>query len=321
MLRNLNLRPHRRGFTLIELLVVIAIIAILAAILFPVFAQARAAAKKTQSISNLKQATLGAIMYSGDNDDLMPLGQSSSPGNIPDWSWNYIIPVPVSLYAAADPQWKKEVATQFVFNSMQPYIKNLNILQCPGGQRIVRGGFTFSPSAAIPESSPGVTYTYNGLLSSYPSSNVNSPTSAPMFWHGHGRRTMIGYGYTSPWLVCNNPLQPCVYMPSKPGCSSAINGEQGGYTTNSSRTGVNLFTNGIVFSFVDGHVSFRTIGVGGAATARTDPRRDPWGSYSGGYVSGRYWDSNNCHPYLFRPDLDGQTWDNAIYYAGGVDVP
>jgi prepilin-type N-terminal cleavage/methylation domain-containing protein/prepilin-type processing-associated H-X9-DG protein len=58
-----------KAFTLIELLVVIAIIAILAAILFPVFAQAKLAAKKTVDLSNLKQISLGNIMYAGDNDD------------------------------------------------------------------------------------------------------------------------------------------------------------------------------------------------------------------------------------------------------------
>src|SRR5579862_1935932 len=62
----------RRAFTLIELLVVIAIIAILAAILFPVFAQAKQAAKKTASISNQKQIGLALIMYAGDADDLYP---------------------------------------------------------------------------------------------------------------------------------------------------------------------------------------------------------------------------------------------------------
>jgi prepilin-type N-terminal cleavage/methylation domain-containing protein len=62
----------RRAFTLIELLVVIAIIAILAAILFPVFAQAKAAAKKSASISNNKQLTLAGIMYGADYDDIIP---------------------------------------------------------------------------------------------------------------------------------------------------------------------------------------------------------------------------------------------------------
>ena len=62
-------RPRRSAFTLIELLVVIAIIAILAAILFPVFAQAKAAAKKTAAITNAKQIGLGLTMYMNDYDD------------------------------------------------------------------------------------------------------------------------------------------------------------------------------------------------------------------------------------------------------------
>ena len=61
----------KRAFTLIELLVVIAIIAILAAILFPVFAQAKEAAKKTACLSNAKQIALGAQLYSGDSDDMV----------------------------------------------------------------------------------------------------------------------------------------------------------------------------------------------------------------------------------------------------------
>jgi prepilin-type N-terminal cleavage/methylation domain-containing protein/prepilin-type processing-associated H-X9-DG protein len=63
---------RNKAFTLIELLVVIAIIAILAAILFPVFAQAKAAAKKTSDLNNTKQLGLGIIMYSADTDDMLP---------------------------------------------------------------------------------------------------------------------------------------------------------------------------------------------------------------------------------------------------------
>src|SRR5438067_5956345 len=63
----------RRGFTLIELLVVIAIIAILAAILFPVFAQARESARKISCLSNMKQLALGWLMYSQDYDEAYPM--------------------------------------------------------------------------------------------------------------------------------------------------------------------------------------------------------------------------------------------------------
>ncbi len=68
------IRPYRRrGFTLIELLVVIAIIAILAAILFPVFARARAKARQTSCLSNVKQISLALMMYAQDNDECYPV--------------------------------------------------------------------------------------------------------------------------------------------------------------------------------------------------------------------------------------------------------
>src|SRR4051794_28698553 len=67
----MSCRRSYRAFTLIELLVVIAIIAILAAILFPVFAQAKEAAKKASCLSNLKQISLAWQMYAGDYDDTM----------------------------------------------------------------------------------------------------------------------------------------------------------------------------------------------------------------------------------------------------------
>jgi len=85
----------KRAFTLIELLVVIAIIAILAAILFPVFAQAKAAAKKTQALSNAKQLGLGIMMYNNDVDGMYDVGccnawfypgATNQPGG--GWAWD-----------------------------------------------------------------------------------------------------------------------------------------------------------------------------------------------------------------------------------------
>ncbi len=92
-----------RGFTLIELLVVIAIIAILAAILFPVFARAREKARQASCASNLQQMTLGMQMYAQDYDETLPFsvtGLATGP-----------------LYS--------------VFDVLQPYIKNQQIIICP----------------------------------------------------------------------------------------------------------------------------------------------------------------------------------------------
>lgn len=91
----------RRGFTLIELLVVIAIIAILAAILFPVFSRAREKARQTTCTSNLKQLGMGIMMYAQDYDDTLP------PAQFGDWwqqCWKYIT---------------------------LPYVKNEDIYSCP----------------------------------------------------------------------------------------------------------------------------------------------------------------------------------------------
>ncbi len=81
---------NKRAFTLIELLVVIAIIAILAAILFPVFAQAKLAAKKTSSLSNLRQIGVAWVLYAGDSDDiLMRVGTSAGAKTNYWWgSWD-----------------------------------------------------------------------------------------------------------------------------------------------------------------------------------------------------------------------------------------
>lgn len=83
--------PSKSGFTLIELLVVIAIIAILAAILFPVFARARENARKTSCLSNMKQIGLGVIQYTGDYDSNYPpayyyKNNSSSAAGYVQWS-------------------------------------------------------------------------------------------------------------------------------------------------------------------------------------------------------------------------------------------
>jgi prepilin-type N-terminal cleavage/methylation domain-containing protein/prepilin-type processing-associated H-X9-DG protein len=97
----------RRGFTLIELLVVIAIIAILAAILFPVFAKAREAARSTSCKNNVKQLATGWAMYAQDYDETT---------------------VPIRILGAG--------TTAFRWNEIiQPYVKNMQVLTCPSNSR------------------------------------------------------------------------------------------------------------------------------------------------------------------------------------------
>ena len=94
---------RRRGFTLIELLVVIAIIAILAAILFPVFARARENARKSTCQSNLKQMALAAMQYAQDYDETLMRTNISPATNVYyGWAW-----------------------------MLQPYVKNTEIFTCP----------------------------------------------------------------------------------------------------------------------------------------------------------------------------------------------
>jgi prepilin-type N-terminal cleavage/methylation domain-containing protein/prepilin-type processing-associated H-X9-DG protein len=102
---------RRRGFTLIELLVVIAIIAILAAILFPVFAQAREKARQTTCLSNLKQIGLGVMMYAQDYDEAYPSA---------------------SVYGDADgvDSWHAQGSGRQIKDLIVPYTKNLDIWQC-----------------------------------------------------------------------------------------------------------------------------------------------------------------------------------------------
>lgn len=106
----------RKAFTLIELLVVIAIIAILAAILFPVFAQAKAAAKSAASISNAKQTITASMIYSADYDDTAILVQSFLPTGL----------VCISGWPATN-------CMNTWATLIQPYMKNSELLVDPSG--------------------------------------------------------------------------------------------------------------------------------------------------------------------------------------------
>ncbi len=183
------------GFTLIELLVVIAIIAILAAILFPVFAKAREKARQIACASNLKQISLGLLQYTQDNDETLPQcyhGNINTSDTTGDYKW---------------------------MDAIYPYVKSTAVFNCPddpfpggtvgparyqyesgtnyGSYAINAAYYNYyaGPSAGVPAhapaSNPGGGYTCTLSLLQHPSTTVwvtdaiNTNTSAALLAWGH----------------------------------------------------------------------------------------------------------------------------------------
>jgi len=177
----------RSGFTLIELLVVIAIIAILAAILFPVFAQAKMAAKKASDLSNIKQAGTATVMYSNDYDDMAPAnGEGLTPPST--WGgWTPLVPwtgdtgAPFNPYGDGygaplgfmDPNavqnWGREI---FV------YVKSMDMYVSPSTQNDLDPNM----APASPLNGGGKTsYVYNGCQSNKSMTSPSKPAQLIVF--------------------------------------------------------------------------------------------------------------------------------------------
>src|SRR3569833_3534234 len=165
------LRTYRlhRGFSLIELLVVSAIIAILAAILFPVFAKAREAARRSTCLSNTKQLGTAILMYAGDYDEILVPPSVGTRQQADSFGWGDLI---------------------------QPYAKNTGLLECPsnsvkvkvvttmGATRIVRdrGGTSNASDDCTGSGSSTSSFTYSyGVNSFGPPSGQSANTAGPFF--------------------------------------------------------------------------------------------------------------------------------------------
>ncbi|MEO7715979.1 MAG: DUF1559 domain-containing protein [Capsulimonas sp.] len=124
----------KSGFTLIELLVVIAIIAILAAILFPVFAKAREKARQISCVSNLKQIGLGIMQYTQDNDEILPMARINDGKNSP---------------------WQEQI---------MPYVKSTGVFKCPSNsdKALVNGSATVPTSYVASHGGFNNNYLYGG---------------------------------------------------------------------------------------------------------------------------------------------------------------
>lgn len=176
----------RRGFTLTELLVVIGIIAILAAILFPVFAKAKAKAREIQCLSNLAQIGKSINLYMADYDDFFPAGLDPSDKYAPE-IW------------ASQPEWQARIAAMPMMSDLlQPYIKSKDLFHCPSDDGTETLDFQYpTPFKTFPSmfAMYGSSYflrteivfrSFSGTAFERPA-NINVMMDAAGHWHGAGR--------------------------------------------------------------------------------------------------------------------------------------
>jgi prepilin-type N-terminal cleavage/methylation domain-containing protein len=188
---------RRNAFTLIELLVVIAIIAILAAILFPVFAQAKKAAKKTSCLSNIKQLALAEVMYSNDFNDTSPANGEGLVAQPITAAWTPLEPwTGLNGVDFAGTNWgyggganaplgfMDPNAAQNWGEELYPYIKSMDMYVCISAPNDTGAGF-----APVTTSGAGKTsYVFNGCGSNKSLTAVSKPADFITF---QGRATTV----------------------------------------------------------------------------------------------------------------------------------
>lgn len=305
-----------KAFTLIELLVVIAIIAILAAILFPVFAQAKLAAKKTQDLSNMKQTGTGLSIYTSDYDDLYPLQAGRDCSNLYNFNSRVLIPadwnIPLNNTQASGCTSRVKGAWGLPQNEIYPYIKNSQIFAIPVAADEFSSSFSYA--AADKKVEPYRSgYSMNGLLSEFSQTSVTSTTTTPLWWPGFGTTNRVGNTYTNPFIICADPNQGCVFNGSGPtfGSASSCNNQDNHNTPgflNGSQSKLGNVTYGSVWPygksqnwvFADTHAKTKTTGTG-------DPKNDPFVGDPTYLKTGYPWQAltyvdSQCHVPVFRPD-------------------
>lgn len=310
----------RKGFTLIELLVVIAIIAILAAILFPVFAQAKEAAKKTSNLSNEKQLGTAMATYMVDTDDHFARAFTIRADN--SARWNVIHPVPYNWKRGSGDVWTQRDTQQenagYVMNALQPYIKNFGIYDGTGFNSIRNSADNadFTNYNVPPQS---VHFTYNGLLHALSNAEVTQVSKCPMFWNGNGKGALMGRAIANPALNCGPAgadERDCRFNPSAPPSQNASCGTgfcaawfwaaDPAYPSVSAY----VFSRGMNYTRVDTSAKFKRLFEPTGTTAFSyDYYGQPFAQIYDNTVPYTMWGCNlggNTPYYMcfFRPDLD-----------------
>ncbi|CAN5551225.1 hypothetical protein BH11ARM2_BH11ARM2_16050 [soil metagenome] len=243
----------KKAFTLIELLVVIAIIAILAAILFPVFAQAKQAAKKTASLSNVKQHATAIIMYGGDSDDVFP-DQSRDPvTDFPWWTAGSENPC-ANVNGTGDDNdtnggcklgFMSPQAHQNWGQEIYPYVKSLDMYKSSAAKNTAGVPWSYSNASGAGNAS----YDYNGAVLAKSQTSISAPADL-ITLQGKidtGREALV---------------QPTQFSPNFNGGGRACNGIDLNWMGNT-------YDKGDAYAFADGHakylkrpaVKFRNFGI------------------------------------------------------------
>jgi prepilin-type N-terminal cleavage/methylation domain-containing protein len=284
---------NKRAFTLIELLVVIAIIAILAAILFPVFAQAREKARQAVCMSNYKQNGLGILQYIEDYDELMPQGTLHE--TVPPWYQFEIITSPPTGRPSTAAS--VELRSNEWLNAIQPYLKNYGVADCPSTTAMtVATNWLSAP--------PRIAETFNGDLQFYPQAGIMEPAALILVWTGHEKCAYLGFSSANPVLTCPDPTSPCVYQPTANanGVCPAANGGTDLLVVFTGQPNYNVWVHGAGdnFGYCDGHTKWHPL--------HGDYTVDPWveidnnGDVLDPNVGQYSYQYDGCHAWLFRPD-------------------